>query len=401
MIFNLAKIDDLNISEKTIFKAIYQYKSISRNDLVKYSNQTPSRVYRLLNSLVDQDLVIETKEKHNSSGRPFISYTINPDSFYILGAYITWDFFSIGLCTFDGKILDATEPIRFQQETPQDVVTYFKREIERFLEVHEIPTEKVLGLGISVPGPINQDKGIMWNEYHKINEHWNIIPIRDLLEIEIGIPITIDNLVNAALFGEVQRGSISLNSNTSAAYILFDRGVGSAFFTPGLLTKGQEFSGQLGHTIVKLDGNRCVCGKNGCLETYISINSLISRMKNRLVNLKGEDKMAVSTQLQQIEMMVEDNVNSLDFQEIVQSVVIALGNFIHLFQPETVIYGGRIVDFCPSLIMESIDQIKQKMDISKNIQFRKSSFDNNLLISGSAITVLEENFHVSIPFPYK
>ncbi|MDX9847036.1 MAG: ROK family protein [Tenuifilaceae bacterium] len=95
---------------------------------------------------------------------------------------------------------------------------------------------------------------------------------RDLNSL-LNVPVALTNDANAAALGEMLFGDAKNMRNF--VFITLGTGLGSGIVIDGKLVQGVDgFAGELGHISVKPWGRQCGCGKQGCLETYVSAPGL-------------------------------------------------------------------------------------------------------------------------------
>ena len=122
------------------------------------------------------------------------------------------------------------------------------------------------GIGIGLPGIVDIEGGTMRKGFHLVPELVGA-PLVELIRARSGVPVFIDNDVNALGLGEwtwgVGRGAGSM------VMLALGTGVGGAVILDGHLVRGKSgYGGELGHVSVKFDGRPCVCGIRGCLSAY-------------------------------------------------------------------------------------------------------------------------------------
>jgi glucokinase len=130
----------------------------------------------------------------------------------------------------------------------------------------------ITGFGIGAPmgninkGTIEYSAGLPWK---------GIIPLADLFRRHTNLPVVVTNDANAAAVGEMIYGGAKDMKNF--VVITLGTGLGSGFVIDGKLVYGHDgFAGELGHTAIRPGPStrECGCGKNGCLETYVSATGL-------------------------------------------------------------------------------------------------------------------------------
>ena len=178
-------------------------------------------------------------------------------------------------------LVNENAEIIFQRE----IKTKNFPEIENYLTVlvkqikdlisHCPEPENILGVGIGAPNG-NYYKGTI--ELAPNLPFKGIIPIKNMLEMLLlnegwNLKVTITNDANAAGIGEMIYGAAK--GVNDFIMITLGTGVGSAIVSNGKMIYGHDgFAGEVGHTIVEIDGRECGCGRKGCLETYSSATGI-------------------------------------------------------------------------------------------------------------------------------
>lgn len=168
-----------------------------------------------------------------------------------------------GKCYVQGKINSRTN------ESPE---LLFERLFAKFKKIHRENSDKyeLLGIGIGAPSA-NYYKGTI--EFSS-NLNWTYVNIVDLVKTYYDLPIVLTNDANAAALGEMKFGAARGMKNF--IQLTLSKGFGSGIVVDGNLVYGHDgFAGEIGHTIVVKNGRNCGCGRQGCLETYVSTAGLI------------------------------------------------------------------------------------------------------------------------------
>lgn len=201
------------------------------------------------------------------------------------------------------------------------------------------------GIGIAAPGG-NFYTG---NVEAPSNLKWGTINLVEMLGTYFDIPIALTNDANAAALGEMYYGKAMGIKNF--AVITLGTGLGSGIVVQGELLYGANgLAGELGHTIVVPDGRECNCGRNGCLETYVSSSGIKrtvqvllgemnsqSPLRNICFNeLDGELITRLAKEGDPIALKAFDLTGELLGK--------ALANFVACFSPETIILFGGLTE---------------------------------------------------------
>ena len=132
--------------------------------------------------------------------------------------------------------------------------------------LESVDRRKVLGIGISAPGPLDCENGRILNPPRF--ERWHGMDIGKRLSDALGLPAYLEHDVCAMALHQRSTGQ-----SRNFMLLFIDIGIGAAIVSGGELLG--NFTGELGHTTIRFDGRLCACGNRGCLETYASIPALL------------------------------------------------------------------------------------------------------------------------------
>lgn len=210
-----------------------------------------------------------------------------------------------------------------------------------------IAHQKVLGVGMGVPGPMNSAEGIVYEAPNLPG--WENVPVRDRLQQLLGLPVVLHNDANAAAFGEFWAGAGQGCRNM----VLFSlgTGVGGGLIIDGKLYTGpDDTAGELGHMTIDYNGRPCNCGSRGCLEAYASATAI-----RRIVREGLEAGVTTSLRIPAGEeetfgarIVYEAALNGDEFaRRVLHDVGMALGvaaaSVINVLNPERIIYSGALI----------------------------------------------------------
>ncbi len=131
----------------------------------------------------------------------------------------------------------------------------------------------IFGVGLGMAGIIDRAHALV---HYATYFGWRDLPLADMLEAQISLPVVIDNDVNALTVAEQWFGAGK--GVEDFLVISLGRGIGLGMVLDGRLYRGARGgAGEFGHTTVVPDGPRCVCGKFGCLEALVSDPAIMQR----------------------------------------------------------------------------------------------------------------------------
>ena len=184
-----------------------------------------------------------------------------------------------GLVDADGRVLEHHQAPTHARG-PGTALETIGELLERLADVARARGVTVTGVGVGVPGITDAERGTVGVDIHYAPELARA-PLGAMLGDRLGVPVFVDNDVNALALAEwtwgAGRGARSL------VMLALGTGVGGGIILDGRLHRGQSgFGGELGHVPIDFDGPPCICGGRGCLKAYVSGTDIARRAGERL-----------------------------------------------------------------------------------------------------------------------
>jgi predicted NBD/HSP70 family sugar kinase len=386
------ELNGTRISELEVYRLVNNKGKVSRSDLEEIvGNVSSSTLYRMLDQLVQKQYLFEESGTRTSNGRPPKIYRINSAAALAVGVFVSWDCIGIALINIGGELSAKKLMYGAESMTPRKAIQAISKEI-RTLVTENARSENISGIGVSAFGPIIKDKGILNHGYHKLSPAWDYVPLKDLLEKETNFPVCVDNLVSACLLNEL--GNRRELRQKKVVYILLDKGIGSAFFSPGGAPSSKDTSSQLGHMMIDFRGAPCVCGKKGCLETYASAEAIVKKL-----GLQGARLQTHISDPYEILSDLPDrsggDFSGAVFDEIAEALTAAILNYCSILGPDSVLIGGRTVDTLPLLldrVERNVLEITQQNNDHETFVIEKTNVDHDALLRGSANIMFKSRY---------
>ena len=224
--------------------------------------------------------------------------------------------------------------------------------------------KKVEGAGIGSPGPPNTKTGVV---LLTPNLGWTNMPLRDRVSEGLGLPATLDNDANCAIYGEWWRGAAR-----GANYVIgltLGTGIGGGIVIDGKIYHGaSDVAGEFGHVTIDANGRHCKCGNYGCIEAYASgpaiaeraIEGIQSGTDTSLSQYVNGDLSKITAQI------VYEAANDGDewALEIVRETASLLGasvaSFVNIFNPEVVVICGGVTQAGDRLFNPLRSEVKRR-----------------------------------------
>lgn len=202
--------------------------------------------------------------------------------------------------------------------------------------------DDIQSVGIGCPGAINKENG---NIEFSNNLDFYDVPITEYMEKLLGKKVYVENDANAAAWGEYLTGSGK--GSDSMIMITLGTGVGSGIIDNGHLLTGAYGKGaELGHMAIKLNGEKCTCGRRGCFEAYASATALIKQTKKAMKENPDSDMWKVSSKLSQVNGKTAFTAKDKIAKEVIKNYLTYLSegivNIVNALQPEIICIGGGV-----------------------------------------------------------
>lgn len=246
-----------------VLQTLYHAGAMSRADLSRETGLTRVTISDLVAEFIADGIVIEMGVRETAGpGKPPILIDIDRVGHQILGLDLSGPHAFIGaVLSLDGDVLERREVPR-PESADGDAAYAATLELARSLVAAS--TRPLLGVGIGTPGVVRPD-GIVLNSP---NLGWTSFPLEAKLGADLDLPVLARNDANAAVLAEYTFGE----AKADFMLIKIGRGVGAGLITGSQPLLGSRFAaGEIGHVTVGTDGGpRCACGKDGCLEAWLS-----------------------------------------------------------------------------------------------------------------------------------
>lgn len=207
---------------------------------------------------------------------------------------------------------------------------------------------KLEGIGIGMPGILDMDKGVVITSPNL--PKWNGLHISKLISKRMGLPVYINNDANVATLGEARFGSGKEYSNL--IMLTLGTGVGGGIIIDNKLYDGNRHQGaELGHMVIRANGEKCGCGRRGCFEAYASATALIRDTKKEMDKCPDSLMHDVSKELGKINAKVVfeasrrgDKAAIRVMKRYVKYLSEGILNYCNIFRPEVVLLSGGVAN---------------------------------------------------------
>lgn len=293
-----------------------------------------------------------------------------------------------GFFTEDGTLIDKWEIKTRTENHGEFILSDIKKSIEESLAEKSILKEDIIGVGIGVPGPVNEEGSV----FSAINLGWANLPVASMLHDLTGFSTKVANDANIAALGEMWKGGGVGHQNV--VLVTLGTGVGGGIIINEKIVSGANGAGgEIGHMHVEdTETNSCNCGNQGCLEQVASATGVVRLAKKRL---EKDDTPSVLREEEITAKAVFDAVKAGDplamevAEQFGKYLGTALANIASVVDPEVIVIGGGVSKAGTVLL----DYVKKyfhtyAFPACKNTPFALASLGSDAGIYGAAKLIL-------------
>jgi len=349
-----------------IRKFIYQNSPVSRVEVAQELGLTTPTITGMVTPLIASGLLRETAapaEETKGAGRPRMMLEFVPEAYYSCGVDV--GYYQINYTVTD--LLGNVVAIRRTAQTLGEcrkTLEVLASQILDFLKEAGIPREKLLGVGICLPGMVDGRADKIYDIFH---ESWIEHSLSAELGQRLGLKVEVENnvrarVISAELFDRIVQAE-------PFAYFFVSFGVACQMIIDGKVLYGQSAAaGEIGHTVVQRNGPVCpTCGNRGCLEALTGERAILQQCRDimhtdtptLLRELCPEPDKLTMDQVLQAQQMGDEEVSRV-IGDAIEYLGIALANTINLISPRAVVLEGRILSM-PQNQAWMLDVVEQYM----------------------------------------
>lgn len=393
-------IKDLNRTK--VLKYIWDNAPTDRAKVSKKSGLSRTTLTIIVKELIENKILEEIGhgESTREGGKKPILLNFREDMGYIIGITVGIKKIKVVLGNIKAQFLNELDSDRSIDEDPYETLKKISDLIKK-LDIYK--TNKILGIGIGIPGIIDHINGIV--KFSPNLKGWENVTVKKYIEDEfLGIKCYIDRETNLQIFAEKWFGQIN-----SKNFIAIEAGVGigiGIIINDRIYRGNNDAAGEFGHTTIVPQGSECHCGNYGCWETVATISNFISKASNGI-------KKGIQTKLPDYyingNLTFESIVNAYRdgdefskelLEEYAHWLGVGIANIVNVFDPELIIiYGSasQLGDLGIKIIKNTIAS-NALPKVKRNVEVKYSLFGKEARIIGTFGLVIKNI--LSIPDEY-
>ncbi|MEU3398121.1 ROK family transcriptional regulator [Streptomyces filamentosus] len=246
-----------------VVRAVRMAGSLTQAEIARSTGLSAATVSNIVRELKDGGTVDVTPT--SAGGRRARSVSLSGDAGIVIGVDFGHTHLRVAVGNLAHQVLaEEAEPLDVDASAAEGF-DRAERLVNRLIETTGIGRDKVIGVGLGVPGPIDVSSGTLGST--SILPGWSGINPAEELSARLGVPVHVDNDANLGALGELVWGSG--RGVRDLAYIKVASGVGAGLVIDGRVYRGPGgTAGEIGHITLDESGPVCRCGNRGCLETF-------------------------------------------------------------------------------------------------------------------------------------
>lgn len=350
-----------------VLQTLYRAGQQSRADIARETGLTRVTVSDLVAELIVEGLVVEMGQREDARpGKPATLLELNALAFQIIGIDLSeYAIFRGAVLDLRGRVISRVE-VPLESSRGADATAKVAALVQSLVSAATLP---ILGVGVGSPGIVDRDGVVLTAP----NLGWTGEPLQATLAEQFGLPVLVINDANAAALAEHSFGG----ADSDMILIKVGHGVGAGLLLDGSpFFGGRSAAGEIGHVVVGTDGGAaCVCGKHGCLETWLATPRLdaaiasagSSEQKNTILREAG----------QRLGIALAPVVGALDLAEVVLS-------------GPTELLDGPLA----KAVIETL-RARTMAEFHGDLSLRMTTLGEDIVMRGAAVMVLSGQLGVS------
>lgn len=376
---NSVVLRDLNMN--SIFRLIQHRGPISRVDISEQTGLAASTVSVITSELQGSGFIRECGYATSTGGRRPRLLEINPEGGYFICADLAGSSIAIGVLDLSFRVLKEW----FYEKTNVSGESLYRELVKALSAVRtwcNTQSFKILSIGIAAPGLMDSSTGRI---VAASNLDWHDLDLNELLEQEFGLPVIVENDTNAAAYGEFLYGVEHETHARNMLYVAVATGVGAGLIIDrSLYTGSLGMAGEVGHIVVNDSGDKCSCGKRGCLETVVSEPAMLrqyaARMNGQSISFQGLVERAEAG----------DDIALEVVRHAGRTLGIVAGNTVNILNCDSLVFGGEAVTSGKVMFAAITEGLYEAMlpGFERNLNVRISSLNSTAGYVGVAYSSL-------------
>ena len=353
----------------------------TKAEMAELTGLARSTISLRLDPLIELGLIAPATSATSTGGRPSARLLLNEDAFVVAGVDFGATHAVASLADLSGKILVAIDTKRQISDGPEVCLRWMIEEIRHLLSGLGLKEDRLLAIGIGVPGPVEHESGKPANP--PIMPGWDGFDIPARVNQDLDAKVLVDNDVNVMAIGERH---LTYPDVDHLIFLKAATGIGSGIISDGHLQRGsQGTAGDIGHVRVSRGDNiACRCGNYGCLEAVAGSPAVIKNINDAGLPVRNMSDLVDATKRSKVEAIQAVRQAGRDIGEV-------LSTCVSLMNPSIIVIGGSMASAGEHLIAGVREAVySRSMPLaSESLSIVQSKAGNEVGIIGASVMAIE------------
>lgn len=363
------------INRLKVFNYIRKHPGVSRPLLAKATGLSLSSITNIVVYLTEKHLAYETGlEESARVGRKSALLCCDLNYYRLICVDVGTDVAVVAVTDISGAVVIKKE-ISVKGMSFKNAIVAIKEQIKDLIDNGK--KDRFLAIGFAVSALVYDGKGTLLSSSMK----WEGVNLKEELEQEFDIPAFVENLTITK--AESQLKNINTKFYENIVFADIEKGFGAVQVYKGEINRA--ILGEIGHTTIQLDGEKCFCGNNGCLEIMCSTDYIVKKYNE-----------AKGTKLTFAEIKEKKDETAIElFAKCGEYMGAGLANLVNMLAPTLLIINGAEM-YDQYIIETAINTVKKRAYavLTKNLEFKLASVDKEDSIRGIAVCVCNKIFSI-------
>ncbi|MFJ3489743.1 ROK family transcriptional regulator [Leifsonia aquatica] len=363
---------------------------LTKSEVVRLTGLSRTAISSRVDALTDRGfLVAQTNDSPEGRGRPAERFVLNPGRGVFLVADTGATGMRAGLFDAAGTLMDEMYEAFDIASGPEVILARVDARFVELLSRTGVDPARVLGIGIDLPGPVDQTLRRVIRP--PIMPGWHNFDIPGYFQRTYDCPVIVEKDTNAMAFGEHRKQYPEIGE---LMFVKLGTGVGTGLIVRGDLYRGADgAAGDIGHIPVAGDHRteppRCRCGNVGCVEAYAGGWALA-----RDLSAAGYPASSIN------DVITAVRSGNEAARELVrrasQIIGEAVSDIVHMVNPRVVVFGGQLAEL-DEIVLATVREVIYGRALplaTRNLQVTSMGIDDPG-VYGLAELVADEVFSIA------
>lgn len=353
----------------------------TKAEMAEITGLARSTISLRLDPLIELGLIAPATSATSTGGRPSARLLLNEESYVVAGVDFGATHAVASLADLSGKILVSIDTKRQISDGPEVCLRWMIEEIRHLLAGLNIEEDRLLAIGIGVPGPVEHESGKPASP--PIMPGWDGFDIPARVNQDLKAKVLVDNDVNVMAVGERH---VTYPDVDHLIFLKAATGIGSGIISDGRLQRGsQGTAGDIGHVRVSRGDNiACRCGNYGCLEAVAGSPAVIKNVSDAGLPVRNMSDLVDATKRSKVEAIQAVRQAGRDIGEV-------LSTCVSLMNPSIIVIGGSMASAGEHLIAGVREAVySRSMPLaSESLSIVQSKAGKEVGIIGASVMAIE------------